>query len=78
MIVQTILEKDAQLPYRAHETDAGADLYYSEYEDVTIPPGTIVKLKTGVKLALPENTVGIIHDRSSMGAKGLKVMGGIS
>lgn len=35
------------------------------------------KIKTGIAMALPKCHVGIIHDRSGMGSKALKVMGGV-
>lgn len=69
----------AKIPSRAHSLDAGLDLYANE--TVEIPPisseDNIKKIKTGIKIELPTDSVGIIHDRSSIGAKGLKVMGGV-
>ena len=63
------------LPVRAHDTDAGADLFASEL--VVIAPGTVEKIPTNTRVALPDNTVGVVADKSSIGLKGLTVVGGI-
>jgi dUTPase len=70
-----LLEKDAKMPTRAHEFDAGNDLY--ALEDCTIYPGCIAKVRTGVAVAVPQMMQGIIKDRSSMGSKGLHVFSGV-
>jgi dUTP pyrophosphatase len=58
----------AKVPTYAHETDAAADLY--AMEDQTIGPHTIGnKLRTGVKIQLPEGWLALIIPRSSIGAK---------
>lgn len=72
--VFTVLN-DGFLPARAYPTDAGADLCATQ--SVQIKPGEVVKISTGVHIALPKGTFGLIADRSSMGKRGLKVMGGI-
>lgn len=51
-------------------------------EDVTIPPGKTVKLRTGLQLARsPESSLGPVflkvEDRSSMALKGITTHGGI-
>jgi len=74
MKVKKALES-ATLPVRAHETDAGLDLY--AIEDTTIKPLEVSKIRTGIAIELPKETVGLILDRSSMGAKNIKVMGGV-
>ena len=70
-----LLSETAKVPTRANESDAGLDLYASE--DIIIKARSGAKVKTGVAVALPEKTVGLIFDRSSMGSKGLKVHGGV-
>ena len=58
----------AKVPTYAHETDAAADLY--AMEDQVIGPHTIGnKLRTGVKIQLPEGWLALIIPRSSIGAK---------
>lgn len=61
-------EAGAQVPTYAHETDAAADLY--AMEDVEIPAHSYGnKLRTGVKIQLPEGWLAFILPRSSIGAK---------
>lgn len=74
-IMEVIVGANATLPTRQHNRDAGLDLYAAE--DVFIPTNDTKKINTNIKISLPVNTVGMICDRSSMGSKGLKVMGGI-
>lgn len=67
------LDKDLPLPMRAHAGDAGADLYSAE--DVTLAPGERALVGTGIAIALPMGTVGLIHPRSGLAAKhGLTVV----
>ena len=58
----------AKVPTYAHETDAAADLYAI---DKTIIPAHSYgnKLRTGVKIQLPEGWLAFILPRSSIGAK---------
>lgn len=67
------LDPELPLPKRAHRGDAGADLYATE--SVTIAPGERVLVGTGVAIALPLGTVGLIHPRSGLAAKhGLSIV----
>lgn len=67
------LDPGLPLPMRAHEGDAGADLYAAE--DVTLQPGERALVGTGIAIALPIGTVGLIHPRSGLAAKhGLTVV----
>lgn len=70
-----LLSSNAILPTRGHKTDAGLDLYAAE--DAFIQVGELKKISTGIAIEIPEGQVGLICDRSSMGAKGLKVFGGV-
>ncbi len=74
-IMEVIVGDSATLPTRQHNRDAGLDLYAAE--DMFIPVNDTKKINTNIKISLPVNTVGMICDRSSMGSKGIKVMGGI-
>jgi|SRR5208283_3015718 len=65
------LHPDAKLPTRTHDGDAGYDLHI--LDDVTIPPGEIVKAKTGIAIELPDGYWGFIKERSSTALKGLVV-----
>lgn len=61
------LDPGAILPMRAHAGDAGADLY--AVEEVTLTPGERALVGTGIAIALPMGTVGLIHPRSGLAAK---------
>lgn len=43
----------------------------------TFPDYVPSKIKTGIALEIPDGHVGLICDRSGMGSKGFKVMGGV-
>ena len=69
------LNENATLPTYSHPGDAGMDLYSAQY--VTLQPGETVKVVTGIATAIPSGFVGLVWDRSSMGSKGIKRMGGV-
>ena len=46
------LHKDAIIPVRAYETDAGLDLF--SIEQIIIPSGQVKKVKTGIAIQLPD------------------------
>lgn len=61
------------MPKRAHRGDAGVDLYAAE--DLTLEPGQRGLVGTGVALALPLGTVGLVHPRSGLAARqGLSIV----
>ena len=62
-----LLNEDATLPTKAHDTDSGFDLYASE--ELTIKPGETVIVPTGVAVKFPELWGGMIRPRSGMTAK---------
>lgn len=61
------LDPEIPLPYRAHVGDAGADLHAAEC--LTLEPGQRALVGTGIAIALPMGTVGLIHPRSGLAAK---------
>ncbi len=63
------------LPKKAHPDDAAYDLF-SPFE-VTLLPGSIVKIQLGLTFGYPKGKFGRIVERSSMGSKGIKVNGGV-
>ena len=69
------LDPRALLPHRAHPTDSGADLF--ALERTVLPARTVVKVRTGIAVELPENTSGIIWGKSSVESKGIKAMAGL-
>ena len=63
--ILTKLEDIKAKPYRAHATDAGADLYSNS--DVTIYPEEQKLINTGVAVKVPVGHVGLVYNRSSQG-----------
>lgn len=71
--------EEAILPTRAHEDDAGYDLYASPYGDFDIGFSRPIfansneTFHTGIAMEIPEGYVGLVFARSGMGIKrGLK------
>ena len=58
----------AKLPSMATNVAAGLDLYTIE-KRVKISAGQVVKLNTGLKMAIPEGYFGKIYDRSGISSK---------
>ena len=66
------LHPDAKLPTRAHPVidgtgDAGFDVYI--LEEVIIPPGDIVKARTGIAIQIPPGWWGRVKERSNVALK---------
>lgn len=67
---------DARVPQKAYPGDAGADLH--GVEEMVIPPGKSVNIPTGVSVALPPYSWGLITARSSTWSlMGLMVIPGV-
>lgn len=67
------LDPGVPVPTRAHPGDAGVDLCTTE--DVILEPGERVLVGTGIAVALPIGTVGLVHPRSGLAAKtGLSIV----
>jgi dUTP pyrophosphatase len=67
------LDPDLPLPARAHDGDAGVDLYSAE--DVELPPGQRALVSTGIAVAIPQGMVGLVHPRSGLAARlGLSIV----
>ncbi len=61
------------MPVRAHPDDAGIDLYAAT--DLVLAPGRRQLVGTGIAIALPVGTVGLIHPRSGLAARaGLSIV----
>lgn len=69
------LDEGAKMPTRAHDTDAGLDLY--AMEDAVIPMFGSVKLDTGCHVAIPKNHVGLITSKSGLMSEGITSRGTI-
>lgn len=58
-----------KLPLRAHDNDAGADVFATKA--CVIKPNTVVKMPLGFGLELPDGFAGFIYPRSGLSAKGI-------
>lgn len=58
---------DVPLPAYAHPGDAGADI--TTRVDVTLEPGQRATVPTGIKIALPDGFVALVHPRSGLAAR---------
>ena len=63
------LHPNAVLPAYGSAEAAGADLYACLEEAVTIQPGEVFWVPTGIALEVPKGCAGLVYARSSMGAK---------
>ena len=63
------LHPNAILPTYGSALAAGADLYACLDAPITIEPGEIYWVSTGIALEVPEGCAGLIYARSSMGTK---------
>jgi len=61
------LEKGAWRPTRAHDTDAGLDLY--AFHNACIPAHGGEVIRTGVHIELPANTAGLLVSKSGLNVK---------
>lgn len=65
--IKVKLDRDAYIPERAHDTDAGADIRSRSM--FVLKPGQQVNVHTGVHIELPPNTVGMIKSKSGLYTK---------
>lgn len=61
------LSDNAILPTKAHDNDSGFDIYAAE--DIIIPPGHTVVVKTDLSIVLPEGYDAYIKNRSGVSSK---------
>jgi dUTP pyrophosphatase len=67
MMVDVVLDEGAKMPNRAHEPDAGADIFSPV--KVTVYPGESVVIDTGVHMAIPYGWAGLLVSKSGMNVK---------
>lgn len=65
--MRIVIDKNAFMPTRAHETDAGLDLYSPI--DITVPARGSAIIDTGVHVQLPKGTAGFIKSKSGLNVK---------
>jgi dUTP pyrophosphatase len=71
-----VLEEGARVPTRSDPGNAGYDLYAQR--DGSVPPRSRALVPTGVAMALPSNTVGLIRPRSGLSLRhGIEVGAGV-
>jgi dUTP pyrophosphatase len=61
------LDPRAVLPTRAHPGDAGLDLY--ALDGFELAPGERAQVRTGIAIALPHGTAGLVLPRSGLAAR---------
>ena len=67
MKMKIMLDEGAFLPTRAHESDAGLDLY--AMETTIVPAKECAKFDTGVHVEIPQNMVGFLKSKSGLNVK---------
>lgn len=64
------LKENAKIPQRATNGSAGMDLYACIAESVTLAPGQLTVIPTGIAIELPNNTcAAFLYARSGLGVK---------
>lgn len=74
MQIQFTLNKGAYKPTKAHDTDAGFDLYAKEDQLLGM---NVSKINFGVHILIPAGYVGLVLPRSSMSNKGVIISTGV-
>ena len=67
VMIDAMLDEGAYMPVRAHEPDAGADLFSPV--GVTVYPGESVVIDTGVHMAIPYGYCGLLVSKSGLNVK---------
>ena len=67
MKLKVVLDPGATMPTRAHDLDAGYDLY--SREDATVWQNAGGKFDTGVHIQIPAGYVGFVKSKSGLNAK---------
>lgn len=63
------LDKGAYMPTRAHDTDAGLDLYCPVGQAQIVPAKESAVFDTGVHIELPLGTAGMVKSKSGLNVK---------
>lgn len=65
--MKVVLDNGAKMPTRAHETDAGLDLY--SREDCIVEAKESATFDTGVHIAIPNGFAGFLKSKSGLNVK---------
>lgn len=68
---------NVESPARAHDTDAGLDLYVPEGQTCLVRQGAVYTIDLGVRVAIPDGYYGQLTLRSSAGKRGLTIPHGV-
>lgn len=68
---------NVETPTRAHDTDAGLDLYVPEGQGCLARPGALYTIDLGIRVAIPDGYYGQLTLRSSAGKNGLIIPNGV-
>ncbi len=67
------LDRELPMPSRAHDGDAGVDLFSAV--DLELAPGRRALVPTGIAVAIPHGMVGLVHPRSGLATRvGLSIV----
>jgi dUTP pyrophosphatase len=69
------IHPDAKVPVYGHPGDAGMDLF--AVLDRTLAPGEVFAVPTGIQVAIPAGSVGLIWDKSGISLKGVHRLAGV-
>lgn len=73
--IEVKVEEGGKLPTKAHDSDAGFDVYTTE--QITLYPGQVKKVPLNIRLKLPTSTWAEITTKSGLGSKGQLVYAGV-
>lgn len=73
--IQVEVLDGGKMPFKAHQSDAGFDLFATE--DITVVPGQVVRHPLNIRFGLPDNCWAEITSKSGLGSKGLLVFAGV-
>ena len=68
---------NTQDPTRAHDADAGLDLYVPDGQGCLVRPGAVYTIDLGIRAAIPDGYFGQLTTRTSAGKKGLAIPHGV-
>lgn len=74
-----LLNKDAILPTKAHDTDAGFDLYipFDFILRIIYQEGYAAIIETGIAVEVPDGKFSLLKERSSLAARGMVITAGV-
>ena len=75
IVAVKLLKKTGRLPEKAHDSDAGYDLFAPE--DVTLKPGELKQVPIGIAIQLPVGYWAVLRDKGSRALQGMHVTAGI-